>query len=454
MSEFRINNIQDIDIKDLMEAANDVLVCAKDNAEYFEGLKKKKWYYHLWNKITFSKESDIRKAQGVSDLAKLQDIIVTILIQLSNQITAVSDYVNANTDLIKELTESNLYIKQQQSLIIDVLRQIKFQTTEVPELSALPQDDIKIICASIKKLANTISSNEQTQQYFQAVHFSLPNINFDFDFEKLECIENLNSKSKQRLAIMFYEYICLSETDYSINSDILNMISQNMKDKARTRVIETEKLYGKGLFIKQFEKKNELNSVSDDGIIFVDTLDFQKIDKSKINREVNALLLGKAGTEKNSLIRSIYKYFDVSASCSKISNEYNCYSDDSGMLKFIDSPVIEIGNEKDMLQNVTKITQDNNVNIILYCVNNESKRFEAFEINFVKQLRELNKCIQVIIVITQCYDQKSAGKLKEYIRSQTNHNETCMILTDDYETDAGNVPSFGISKLLEKMVCE
>ena len=83
MNEVIVRAPSDLNISYLIEAANDVLVHSKDDIKYFESLKDKKWYHYLFEKITFNKDNELRKANGVLNLAKMQDIIIKILLQLS-----------------------------------------------------------------------------------------------------------------------------------------------------------------------------------------------------------------------------------------------------------------------------------------------------------------------------------------------------------------------------------
>ena len=76
MNEIKVKASTDINIQYLIEAANDVLVHSKEDISYFESLKNKKWYHYILDKIVFKKDNEIRKANGVLNLAKMQDIII------------------------------------------------------------------------------------------------------------------------------------------------------------------------------------------------------------------------------------------------------------------------------------------------------------------------------------------------------------------------------------------
>ena len=121
MNEVIIRAPSDLNISYLIEAANDVLVHSKADIKYFDSLKNKKWYHYLFEKITFNKDNELRKANGVLNLAKMQDIIIKILIQLSESQKEIYTFITNNSTLIEELSQSNLYIQKQQKTIIAIL---------------------------------------------------------------------------------------------------------------------------------------------------------------------------------------------------------------------------------------------------------------------------------------------------------------------------------------------
>ena len=77
MSEIKINIDQTQDISFLIDATNDVLNATESD---FAAMKQKKWYTRLWETITFSKDNQIRTANGVANLAKLQEVLVRVLV--------------------------------------------------------------------------------------------------------------------------------------------------------------------------------------------------------------------------------------------------------------------------------------------------------------------------------------------------------------------------------------
>ena len=103
MNEVIVRAPSDLNISYLIEAANDVLVHSKDDISYFESLKNKKWYHYLFEKITFNKDNELRKANGVLNIAKMQDIIVKILLQLSESRNEIYAFIANNSSLIEEL---------------------------------------------------------------------------------------------------------------------------------------------------------------------------------------------------------------------------------------------------------------------------------------------------------------------------------------------------------------
>ena len=463
MNEVIVRAPSDINISYLIEAANDVLVHSKDDIKYFESLKSKKWYHYLFEKITFNKENELRKANGVLNLAKMQDIIIKILLQLSESRNEIYTFLTNNSTLIEELSQSNLYIQKQQKAIIAILKQIKYRESYIPKYQDLSSKNADIIFATLQKFAQENSlydkNNEMTQKYLRTVMMSNP-VNPSFDFDNLDEIENLGGQIRQRLAIMMYEYLYLADVDETIKSDILDRISPHLKQVAKENVENSIRLMGKEVLILQYEKIETVEKVTDDGIIFSSssekkTEQIEKIDISSLKESVCALLVGKSGVGKTTLLQSISERISTPLKTDDQENGYVICTDSTRKLTIIDSEGISI-NDSNTISGFDKIIQMQHVNRLVFCINFTSSRFEEYEANIISTLRKNNPNMKVIIVLTQCYNTKSKDfeRMVTYIKSKTNYATVIPVLCVDWETDGGIKKSFGVNDVMDEVLNE
>lgn len=463
MNEVIIKAPTDLNINYLIEAANDVLVQAKDDISYFESLKKKKWYHYLFEKITFNKENELRKANGVLNLAKMQDIIIKILLQLSESRNEIYTFITDHSALIEDLSQSNLYIQKQQKAIIAILKQIKFRESYVPKYQDLSSKNADIIFATLQKFAQENSlhdkNNEMTQRYLRTVMMCNP-VNTSFVFDNLDEIENLRVQIRQRLAIMLYEYLYLADADETIKSDVLDRISPHLKQVSKDNVEKSTRLMGKEVLILQYEKIETVEKVSDDGIIYSSSSDkktecIELIDISSLKESVCALLVGKSGVGKTILLQSISERISSPLKTDDKENGYVICTDSTRKLTIIDSKGFSY-TDKNTLSKLNSIIQEQHVNRLVLCVNFTSNRFEEYEASLVTTLAQNNPNMKIIIVLTQCYNTKSNDfkQMVTYIKSKTNHSTVVPVLCADWETDGGIKKSYGVNDLISEVFNE
>ena len=82
MNEYHVSLKNSVDKSWLFEAALDLAAATQND---LEELKKKKWYHRLIETVTFSKEGQIRTAKDISSVAKLQELVIRILVTLANE---------------------------------------------------------------------------------------------------------------------------------------------------------------------------------------------------------------------------------------------------------------------------------------------------------------------------------------------------------------------------------
>jgi len=160
-SQEAIQNIEET-LQTLIEAHEDIQKSAEAD---FEKLKNKKWYNRLWELVTFSKDNQKIEARGVTNLAKLNEIIMKAILLISKQNKDLSNtvYISlGNIDLLKYKIENI------QKFNIAIMRQILLIQRgfdEEPILSHLPEEKQIIIRNLFVKFAHDcgLEKNEDSQ---------------------------------------------------------------------------------------------------------------------------------------------------------------------------------------------------------------------------------------------------------------------------------------------------
>ena len=93
---------------------------------------------------------------------------------------------------------------------------------------------------------------------------------------------------------------------------------------------------------------------------------------------------------------------------------------------------------------------EKNVNLVWFCVNSKSNRFELYEVELIKELANRYE-IPFIIVITQCFSDEK-GELELQIESDLLEVSIVRVLAKNYKTRSGVFPAFDIDELLRHSI--
>ena len=227
LSQEALNNPQE-SIQSLIEASNAI---ANASEKDFENMKNTKWYKRLWKMITFSKDNQKVMANGISNLAKLQEIVMKALLQLSEQHTELAEIVNNNSEALESLCNKVAVSSKQQYAMLVQLNRIKSGIEKNIFVDDLSGDSRIIVINAIIKIADEIdSSDDLSKKYISRLmataEFTSADIQNDIDFS---CIEDLKNKEAQLLYRLCKEYIYISTGNFDYDSEILEYINVNRK---------------------------------------------------------------------------------------------------------------------------------------------------------------------------------------------------------------------------------
>jgi len=102
---------RNIESEDIDSVALAIKKISTSSENQFNELKKERWFNRLFNMITFSNKKNIRLAEQISTLAQAQEILVRILLLLSEKSLEISELVKNNTKDIERTLENIVCIE-------------------------------------------------------------------------------------------------------------------------------------------------------------------------------------------------------------------------------------------------------------------------------------------------------------------------------------------------------
>ena len=271
-------NVQSIDdISCIIEAAQETMNATEKD---FEAIRSKKWYKRLWETVTFSKDNQIKMAKGVSSLSKLQEIMIRLLVVLSQNSTEISNAVKQNSDLINRLSITDALLSRQ-------IDKIKFGGTSQLDFSDLSREK-KVLIASLLIMADpTAQRNEYSRQYISSVLQAANITSFD-NTVKIDAVDSLGREEQELLYRMIIIDRHLMDIDFDEPCEVIEWISVKPKRKKEIEysIKDTASAVSPEFFATYYEKTSEIfDEVGDDGIWFGDFEDLDEMHEAGNNEE-------------------------------------------------------------------------------------------------------------------------------------------------------------------------
>ena len=155
--KIEINQLENIDW--ILEAATDLSHATEAD---LQAMKGKKWYHRLLDMISFSKDNQIQIARDIGSVAKLQEIVIRILVLLSQENAELSAAVKQQAELLSGLSCNDM-------VLLNAIKKIKFGGTAQIDFSDLSRER-KVLIASLLIMADaTEQQNESSRKYFGSI---------------------------------------------------------------------------------------------------------------------------------------------------------------------------------------------------------------------------------------------------------------------------------------------
>lgn len=180
--------------------------------------------------------------------------------------------------------------------------------------------------------------------------------------------------------------------------------------------------------------------------------------------KVNIVIMGQSGNGKSTIVNSIIgEYVAPTGKGAAVTTENKVYSTVYRIgrkkyeLNLYDTVGIELSENvtqttlKDIenhLREANRNSSIDDVNLVWFCINNRSSRFQDFEVDLIRKLSYEYE-IPFVIVMTQCVDNQ-IGELESNIRNELPEVVTTRILAEDMKLKGGSViPAYGLDTLIK-----
>ena len=172
--------------------------------EQFEVIKKEKWYNRVFDMVTFSQKGKKRIAEQVGTLAQAQQILIELLMRLSDNDSSVSKLVVESMEDIKRIQEQNIYLLSK----VKKLESISLGIKTDMDLNKLSVMNKKILCACLYHINSQDENTSDEQQIFANQVINYLNVDIQMD-NPIAALEDIDTESKKRILNCCMEYMFL-----------------------------------------------------------------------------------------------------------------------------------------------------------------------------------------------------------------------------------------------------
>ncbi|MDO4464546.1 MAG: hypothetical protein Q4C57_08350 [Bacillota bacterium] len=188
--------------------------------EQFETIKKEKWYNRVFDMVTFSQKGKKRIAEQVGTLAQAQQILIELLMRLSDNDSSVSKLVVESMEDIKRIQEQNIFLLSK----IKKLENISLGIKTDMDLNKLSETNKKILCACLYYISNQDENTSDEQKTFANQVIKYLNVDTQMD-NPIATLEDMDTESKKRILNCCMEYMFLkncSNDGYETYEDFIS----------------------------------------------------------------------------------------------------------------------------------------------------------------------------------------------------------------------------------------
>lgn len=196
--------------EDLKEASHRLTTATQ---EQFEQMKKEKWFHRVFYMVTLSKKNEKRMANEIGNLAQAQQIMMDILVRLSERDARVSDLVAEAFDKIERLSKNDILLAKKLNILE---KRCILGITKETDISALTDTEREILGGVLYSLMHQFNGLSHDQQ-----HYANNLLNYiDTDAQQINLHDSLASidkiEAKKMILASSLEYCFLHSLDFDL----------------------------------------------------------------------------------------------------------------------------------------------------------------------------------------------------------------------------------------------
>ena len=254
-----VDNVENRDM--LVEAIKRI---SNASEAQFEEIKKEKWYNRLFDLVTFSKKGEKRLAQQITTVAQTQQILIEILLRLSENDAEISDLVQQNMQYIKQLQGQDVYLLERIQQLEKLVRNNEIGIKKELDISDLSDKNKEILYALLIYLAENIEySSDEQKKYANIVlkYIGKPNVQMEIPLKALDDVE---SDDQKKMLACCMEYMFLNKCnmddidekqEYSDFIDEFDVSRKSVK-LIKEQILKLYKLTGIEGFYNKYDDDN------------------------------------------------------------------------------------------------------------------------------------------------------------------------------------------------------
>lgn len=245
----------------------------------FEEIKNTKWYKRLWKLITFSKDNEKKLADGVSSVAKLQEIIMKALLLLADKSADISDFLCKHDEEIVRLSQNQASLAKNQSAISDEIARLKTGAKKTISLYNIEGEKRKIFMTAFCSVVDILNSElDYCVDYYNQIYDALDCTDAQSSIRLNSVNDTLNTEEQLLLYRVIIEYVFLATNSFVCKAEILDYLAVSPTDIEATKAYITVQVKrgGRENLLLKYKSKYSVNGytlVDDDDIDWI-------IDKS------------------------------------------------------------------------------------------------------------------------------------------------------------------------------
>lgn len=201
----------------------------------FEQLKSQQWYQQIWKMVTFSKNEVKVVAKNITSLAKAQDIVLKLLLSLSEDNREIARVVSQLSDRLYNLANSTEKITQR---VVDVDNFVKYGYKKSGSIADFSDAQKSVLLSALNHIADAHSYTENLDVFLLAIRRMAGYQERNTDFN----INNFIFDDKKSLVIfpllLEMNYICTGE--YELCDEISEVIDHLSISSANQKKIKAQ----------------------------------------------------------------------------------------------------------------------------------------------------------------------------------------------------------------------